>query len=111
MRIDARHNYGVESTYMRTHTKVSDIKVGDLIYPPQREIGLWMTKALRDKELDETALIMTVVEVRDSKPDKNGSWTFVKAQYSKAWTADYGEPDKAHYMTFLARPHTPWKVA
>lgn len=25
--------------------KVSDIKVGDLIYPPQREIRLWMTKA------------------------------------------------------------------
>lgn len=90
--------------------KVSDIKIGDLIYPPQREIRLWMTKALSEKELDETALLLTVVELRDSKPDKNGPWTFVKAQYSKAWTSDYAEPEAPQYMSFLARPHTPWKI-
>jgi len=90
--------------------KVSDIKVGDLIYPPQREISLWMQRALRDKDLDETALLLTVVEVRPStKIDKNGPWTFVKGQYTKEWCKDYVEPDKPQYMNFLARPHTPWK--
>jgi hypothetical protein len=91
-------------------TLASDIKIGDLVYPPSREISLWMKKALAEKELDETALLLTVVEARESKPDKNGPWIFVKGQYSKAWTSDYAEPDRAHYMTFLARPQTPWKI-
>ena len=89
--------------------KVSDIQIGDLIYPPQREIRLWMLRMLRDKELDETALLLRVVEVRPSKPDKNGPWTFVKGQHCKEWCKDHAEPDKPFYMSFLARPYTPWK--
>lgn len=94
-----------------TAAKVSDIKVGDSIYPPQREISLWMKKALAEKGQDESALILTVVEVRESKPDKNGPWTFVKAQYSREWTKNYEQPDKAQYMTFRARPGSPWRFA
>lgn len=91
--------------------KVSDIKVGDLIYPPKREIALWMEKELAKKELPQSALILTVVEARASKPDKNGPWIFIKGQYSREWTKNYAEPEKAHYLTFLARPHTPWQIA
>jgi hypothetical protein len=90
--------------------KVSEIKVGDSIYPPKREIGLWMGKALVEKGLQEAALILKVVEVRESQPDKNGRWIFVKGQYSREWTKTYAEPERAHYMTFRARPETPWIV-
>jgi len=87
-----------------------DIKEGDLVLPPEREIRLWMRRALGEKKLAESALLLTVAEVSEGKPDKKGRWTVVKGRYSREWCGDYANPLGDYFLTFKARPETPWTI-
>jgi hypothetical protein len=89
-----------------TKKPISEVKVGEQIMPPAREVSLWMRRTLAEKGLDESALLLTVVAVDHGTRLGVG----IKAQYGKEWTATYAEPNKAHYMTFQAKPTTMWKV-
>lgn len=86
------------------------IKPGDVILPPERELRLWMRRSLREKGLGEEALQLTVAEAIEGAPDKRGRWVQIKAQYSAAWCRDYADQSRPHYMTFKARPGTPWPL-
>lgn len=87
-----------------------DIKVGDIVLPPRREISLWMQRTLAEKGLSPKALELTVVDVREGKADKKGQWLVIKGQYSREWTKDYGEPERDYFMTFKARPQSHWEI-
>lgn len=84
--------------------KVSQIKVGDVIMPPAREVSLWMKRHIHDNGLSESALLQTVKEIYSSA-DKGGPWICFKSTYSAEWTGNrptYG-------MSFRARPDTAWQ--
>lgn len=89
---------------------IKDIKVGDIIFPPEREMRLWMKRELAEKGLSESAQALSVVSVDQARPDKKGEWVIIKARYSREWTRDYAEPEKDHFMSFKARPQTPWLI-
>jgi hypothetical protein len=86
------------------------IKVGDVILPPARELSLWMRRTMREKGLTEEALYLTVTEIREGTPDKGGRWLVVKCQQTDEWTRDYRPESKHHPFTFKARPVTPWPL-
>jgi hypothetical protein len=82
------------------------LKPGDVILPPAREIQLWMRRDALQRGLSETALHLTVVDVREGKPDKKGRWIIVRCDQSAEWLAGrVGYP-----FTFRARPETPWPI-
>ena len=79
----------------------AEVKPGDLILPPARELSLWMRRKLAKEGLPEESLLLTVSEVlTDYKQDKGGSWTFVRAKYSKEFGKEAG-------FNFFVRPNTP----
>lgn len=92
------------------NTTVQDLKIGDKIMPPKREIQLWMAQTMQEKGLSEKDLALTISDIREGKPDKNGRWIIIKARYSPAWTRDYADPTAEHYFPFKARPYTPWTL-
>lgn len=91
--------------------RAEDIKIGDMVFPPEREMRLWMRRALAEKGLSEQSLLLKVASVSEGKADKNGRWIVVKGQYSPEWCKDYADQSRAYFMTFKARPETPWKGA
>ncbi len=79
----------------------SDVKAGDLVMPPAREVRLWMRRDCQDKGLEESALLLTVAEVIEGgKIDKGGPWTYIKARYS----AEFGG---GREINFFVRPTSP----
>lgn len=85
------------------------IKIGDKVLPPERELRLWMRRHIEEKNLPECALHLTVRKIYQSK-DKRGPWIHVKAQYPAEWTATYADPKADSFITFKARPQTPWTI-
>ena len=83
--------------------EVQSLLPGDIILPPAREVSLWMRRHLAEHNLPETALYLTVSEVREDAPDKRGRWVSVKAFHNAAWTTQPGGP-----FPFKARPTTLW---
>jgi hypothetical protein len=80
----------------------SDIKVGDVIMPPERELRLWMRKHIETHNLPETALHLRVMGIGEDL-DKRGTWKVIRAQYPREWGHNGG-------FTFRARPETPWRI-
>lgn len=84
-----------------------DIRAGDTVRPPERELRLWMRRDAAEKGLDDYALWLNVTEVRDFPPDKKGRWLVVEGFMAPQW---YG--DRTPYLwTFKVRPNTPWPIA
>lgn len=102
---------------MQTVT-VETLKVGDVIWPPARELSLWMRRSCKEKGLLGSALALTVREVREGRPDKRGRWLIVKTEQTPEWNAlNTGNNDiwcgpgsRSHSFNFKARPETPWPV-
>ena len=88
--------------------RAEDIRAGDVILPPARELSLWMRRHLREKGLPESALELTVVSVREGAPDKSGRWLIVATRQNEAWYA--GQPRPAYPFTFKVRPASPWPI-
>jgi|SRR5579871_4115843 len=90
---------------------VAELKAGDVILPPAREIQLWMRRHLREHGLSEAAIHLTVTAVDEGTPDKRGRWLLVRTRQTAEWCANCVNPDPAaHPFTFKARPETPWPV-
>jgi hypothetical protein len=86
-----------------------DLALGDRIFPPEREMRLWMRREIAETNLSEEALLLTVEEIRDSKPDKKGGWLLIKGRHSVEWDKRNGNGNPAlRSMSFRARPETPW---
>jgi hypothetical protein len=82
----------------------SSLKVGDKILPPARELSLWMRKACAQKGLPESALLLTVTDIRQGMPDKNGAWLVFVCDQTPEWIGD----SKPFPFKFKTRPSTPW---
>jgi hypothetical protein len=88
-----------------TKIKAELLKVGDIILPPAREIQLWMRRTLQEKNLPESALHLTITEIREGNPDKNGRWLIVRCDQTKEWIGD----GKSYPFSFKVRPETAWQ--
>lgn len=82
------------------------LQVGDVILPPAREMSLWMRRHARERGLTESALHLTVTQVREGATDKRGRWLIIKADHTPEWNAD----GRVLAFTFKARPETPWPL-
>ena len=83
---------------------VEQLKVGDLILPPARELQLWMRRHCQELGLSESALHLTIREKYEGAPDKRGRWVVVKCDQTKEWNAGR----QGGSFTFKARPETYW---
>lgn len=86
-------------------TLVRDLKVGDVIMPPAREVSLWMRRTLQERNLPESALHLTITKITDGAPDKRGPWLVVVCDQTPEWRQGATYP-----FTFKARPDTPWQM-
>lgn len=68
--------------------------------PPGREVRLWMKRTLAERGLDESALLLTITDIREGKPDKGGRWLVVTTQHSEAWN----QGRQAREFVFRKRP-------
>ena len=82
------------------------LRVGDVIFPPAREVSLWMRRNARERGLPDTALYLTVRDVREGRPDTRGRWLVFFTDHSPAWN----QGRNPYLFTFRARPGTPWQV-
>jgi hypothetical protein len=89
---------------MIVKTRADDLKIGDTIMPPAREIQLWMRRSLQERGLKESALHLTITEIREGIADKRGRWLFVSCDQTAEWNAGR----KALPFRFKVRPETPW---
>ena len=80
------------------------IQPGDVIMPPEREVRLWMRRHVAEKNLPESALYLTVTEVREGRPDKRGRWLRIRTEHTEPLA--FG----LFPFSFSARPETPWKI-
>jgi hypothetical protein len=86
----------------------TELKVGDVIMPPAREVQLWMARAVKDRGLSDAALHLTITKIYEGVPDKRGRWLVISADQSAEWNAGRNP----QVFKFKARPETPWaKVA
>jgi len=85
---------------------VSELKPGDKILPPERELRLWMRRDLAQRGLPESALVMTIEQVELARRDKRGDWWRITAHLSPEW---YGDRP-AYPWKIAARPETLWPV-
>ena len=95
--------------------KVEDLKVGDVIAPPAREVSLWMKRDAREKGLPESVLAITIETIYQGEPDKRGGWVCIAGYLPEAWYTTTGadnirQPGKRYLFRFKARPATPWIV-
>ena len=94
------------------------IRIGDVILPPARELSLWMRRTCAEKGLPESALYLTVREIREANPDKRGRWLIIKTEQTPEWNAPNsgnndiwcGPGSRSHSFNFKARPTTPWPL-
>ena len=91
----------------RTHIPANQIKVGDVILPPAREMQLWMVRACRERNLPETALHLTVREVREAMPDKRGSRLLIRCDQTPEWNEGRSS---VWPFSFKVRPDTSWPL-
>lgn len=89
-----------------TVVPAAELRAGDVVLPPARELTLWMRRVLRERGLPDSALELTVVAVREGNPDKRGPWLVVTTRQTEAWLG--GRP--GHPFVFKARPATPWPL-
>jgi hypothetical protein len=83
------------------------LRVGDVILPPDRELRLWMRRDAQARGLPESALYLTVTDVREGNPDKGGRWLIVTSDQTPEWNGDRVRP---YPFKFKVRPETPWTV-
>lgn len=83
---------------------VQDLKVGDQIMPPAREVRLWMRRDLAARGLPESALYLRITDIREGQPDKGGRWFRITADHAVEWHG--GCPP--YPSKFSARPETLW---
>lgn len=89
-------------------TKAQDLKIGDVIMPPAREVRLWMRRDLQGRNLPESALYLTVSSVQEGAPDTRGRWLLITADHAQEWLQ--GRANSS--FRFKARPETSWtKIA
>ena len=92
---------------MATTTRpVQTLKVGDVILPPAREMSLWMRRVLAEKGLPESALYLTITDIREADADARGRWVTIGTLQDAAWCS----PLPRQRWTFKARPQTLWPV-
>lgn len=87
-----------------TKTRAAELKIGDVVMPPEREVRLWMRRSCREKNLPETSLYLTITAIRDAEPDARGAWLLFTADQTPEWFGD----TKPYPFKFKARPETPW---
>lgn len=87
--------------------KCSEIKIGDVIMPPAREVRLWMRRHATEYGLPDSALYLTVARVDEGVADKTGPWLLIECNHSERWNANRPKPSP---FTFKARPSTEWIV-
>lgn len=92
---------------MTTKIAAGEIRVGDIIRPPAREMRLWMRRDAMARGLDDAALAMTVLEV-STDADAAGPLVRFSATMSDAWHA--GKPGTNRPWRFHARPTTRWEM-
>ncbi len=85
--------------------KVSELKLGDVIMPPAREVKLWMRRELKGRNLPETALYLTITGIEEGAPDKAGRWVHITADQAREWF----QGRKPYPFKFKARPETSWQ--
>lgn len=95
-----------ENSPMTMKIRASELKIGDVIMPPPREVSLWMRRTCKEKNLPETALYQTIVEIKEGTPDVRGSWLLITCDQTPEWCADYVNGPAP--FTFKVRPQTPW---
>lgn len=83
-----------------------DLKVGDIIMPPQREVSLWMRKELEKRNLPESALYLKVEKVEETWADKKGPWLLVTTTHSEAWN----QGRTSYPWKIKIRPNTLWPL-
>ena len=102
----------MDNTQTIIKRKVSDLKPGDVIMPPPREVSLWMRDTLKREGLPESDLLLTIVEVKKGRTDTRGDWTVIKAKHTEGWLRRYSNSDPMRNLfSFKARPDTLWLVA
>lgn len=85
---------------------IEQVKPGQVILPPARELSLWMWRHCQEQGLPESAVHLTVREIEEGMPDKKGRWLIVRCNQSPEWTK--GQPGRS--FNFKARPSTPWPI-
>ena len=85
-----------------------ELKIGDKIMPPAREVRLWMRRRLAEHNLPETALHLTVVSIDEAMPDKGGHWLRITANHAPAWNVGFVMPPRP--MVFKVRPESQWAI-
>ena len=93
---------------MTTKIAAEQLKIGDKIMPPAREVQLWMRRDIQERGLPESALHLTIIEVREGNADKRGRWLIIKAEHAPEWWR--AENSNRYPFAFKARPETPWMV-
>ncbi len=82
----------------------AQIQLGAIILPPERELRLWMRRHAAERGLSESALHLTVRDVREGAPDKKGRWLIFSCEHAPEWGANGSR------FVFRVRPHTPWPI-
>jgi hypothetical protein len=83
---------------------VSTLKIGDVIMPPAREVSLWMRRHCQEQGLSESALHLTITEIKEGSSDKKGAWLIIKADHNDEWCGN----SKLRNFSFKARPDSSW---
>lgn len=81
------------------------LKVGDKVMPPAREVSLWMRRHLQERNLPESALHLTIIDIKEGTADKLGRWLIVSSDQSPEWNAGRNVLP----FRFKVRPETPWQ--
>jgi hypothetical protein len=85
---------------MLSKVKYSDVKYGEKVMPPAREVNLWMKRSCAEKGLPLSALLLTVAKViPGAKVDKGGPWVLVEAFYTQEFS-------NGRRIKFFIRPQT-----
>lgn len=87
--------------------RVDQIKIGDKILPPARELRLWMRRWAQEHNIPEAEIYMTVLTIEEASPTKKGRWLKITGKMSNTWD----EGKNPHPFKFLAQPHTSWPLA
>jgi hypothetical protein len=88
-----------------TNVPAHSLKIGDEVMPPAREIHLWMRRHITERNLPESALLLTIRKIDEALPDKRGRWLSFTTDQSDQWNED--RPRRFPFC-FRARPDTPW---
>jgi hypothetical protein len=104
---DANRPAGMPHQIMHNpRVRAEDLKVGDIVMPPARELRLWMKRHGAEKGMRPDELGIMLVDIHEGQPDKLGRWIwFVGYLRDQFYTGG-----KQHEFRFKARPDTPWTL-